>query len=435
MTAEIVVMNTQAVALAADSAVTVGADKVFTSANKLFALSKYEPVGIMVYQNASFMGIPWETLIKVFRKQLGQQVFPRLQDYADRFIDFLAHNPWFDESSQRRHCANLLWGFLNAIQVEIREGIGAILHKEGSITESQVADVVSSTIRRYFERWSQMDAAPSVENPDEAVSNILQKYEQEIEDSIRECFHTLPLADERRADLRLLSAYLFIKNCFSEEHSGIVIAGFGENDAYPSSVAYALEGLVAGVLKRSGANVCAADESENPAAVQSFAQGEMVQTFMNGIHPEQLTHIEQCASTIFDSVAARIGECLRESGVDPETIGKTEISVRQTQKAVLEEFRKNVRTFQVEHHIAPVIQIVMSLPKDELAKMAEALVNLTLFRRKVTPVPETVAGAIDVAVITKGDGFVWIQRKHYFRPELNHHFFANYFRKGGTADA
>ena len=51
--------------------------------------------------------------------------------------------------------------------------------------------------------------------------------------------------------------------------------------------------------------------------------------------------------------------------------------------------------------------------------MAESLVNLTKFRRRVTPERETVGGPIDVAVITKGDGFVWIRRKHYFDPALN----------------
>ena len=48
---------------------------------------------------------------------------------------------------------------------------------------------------------------------------------------------------------------------------------------------------------------------------------------------------------------------------------------------------------------------------------------------------ETVGGPIDVAVISKGDGFVWIKRKHYFDRELNQHFFANYYKeadKSGT---
>ncbi len=40
---------------------------------------------------------------------------------------------------------------------------------------------------------------------------------------------------------------------------------------------------------------------------------------------------------------------------------------------------------------------------------------------------ETVSDPIDVAVISKGDGFVWIKRKHYFERELNQHFFANYY--------
>jgi hypothetical protein len=62
--------------------------------------------------------------------------------------------------------------------------------------------------------------------------------------------------------------------------------------------------------------------------------------------------------------------------------------------------------------------------------MAETLVNLVSFRKQVTLEAETVGGPIDVAVISKGDGFVWIKRKHYFDPALNHHFFKNYFPGG-----
>ena len=59
MTAEVAVMNKQAIALAADSAVTirdVKGQKIFTSASKIFTLSKYHPVGIMVYGNRQYYG-------------------------------------------------------------------------------------------------------------------------------------------------------------------------------------------------------------------------------------------------------------------------------------------------------------------------------------------------------------------------------------------
>jgi hypothetical protein len=62
--------------------------------------------------------------------------------------------------------------------------------------------------------------------------------------------------------------------------------------------------------------------------------------------------------------------------------------------------------------------------------MAESLVNLTAFKRRMTSVEtDTVALPIDVAVISKGDGFIWIKRKHYFEPPLNPHFISNYYRK------
>lgn len=41
----------------------------------------------------------------------------------------------------------------------------------------------------------------------------------------------------------------------------------------------------------------------------------------------------------------------------------------------------------------------------------------------------TVGGPIDVAIISKGDGFIWIKRKHYFKKELNPQFFEGYFNR------
>jgi hypothetical protein len=60
MTAKIAILNKEAIALAADSAVTArGGEgmKIFTTANKIFALSPKIPVRVMVYNNAQFIGV------------------------------------------------------------------------------------------------------------------------------------------------------------------------------------------------------------------------------------------------------------------------------------------------------------------------------------------------------------------------------------------
>ena len=42
------------------------------------ALSRYEPIGVIIYANASFMEIPMEIIIKQYKATLGNQSFPSL---------------------------------------------------------------------------------------------------------------------------------------------------------------------------------------------------------------------------------------------------------------------------------------------------------------------------------------------------------------------
>lgn len=53
MTAEIAILNKDAIALAADSAVTISAgdkeEKTYDSADKLFELCRHNPIGVMIY--------------------------------------------------------------------------------------------------------------------------------------------------------------------------------------------------------------------------------------------------------------------------------------------------------------------------------------------------------------------------------------------------
>ena len=82
-------MNKRGVALAADSAVTLGdGHKVYHTADKLFQLSS-APVGIMTYGVDEIMGVPWETVIKLYARRLGGRRFDRLEQYAQDFLRFI----------------------------------------------------------------------------------------------------------------------------------------------------------------------------------------------------------------------------------------------------------------------------------------------------------------------------------------------------------
>jgi hypothetical protein len=81
----------------------------------------------------------------------------------------------------------------------------------------------------------------------------------------------------------------------------------------------------------------------------------------------------------------------------------------------------------------------MFMAKPDLANFAEALVNITSVKRRASLDTESVGGPIDVAVISRDDGFIWVKRKHYFDPSLNPRFFARKYgavgqlRNGGRS--
>lgn len=77
-------------------------------------------------------------------------------------------------------------------------------------------------------------------------------------------------------------------------------------------------------------------------------------------------------------------------------------------------------------YIEPLVDTVAFLSKEDLAELVESLVKMTCLKRRITKDNETVGGPVDVAVITKGDGFIWMKRKHYFDPVLNQQFFERY---------
>ena len=119
MTAEIGILNNQGVALAADSAVTIsrnGKQKVLNSANKLFNLVKGYPVGLMLYNNGSFLGIPWDVIIDDYRKKCNKKKqFDTIFEYANDFFHKLNDTKYVSNDAYNLKC----FSNLNTLILEV----------------------------------------------------------------------------------------------------------------------------------------------------------------------------------------------------------------------------------------------------------------------------------------------------------------------------
>ena len=103
-------------------------------------------------------------------------------------------------------------------------------------------------------------------------------------------------------------------------------------------------------------------------------------------------------------------------------------SARGPIKDAFLEFFNRMNQYREQEYISPIRDTLELLPVSELAAVAETLLNASQIHKRVNPEMETVGVPVDVAVISKGDRFIWIKRKHYFDPHLNPIFAQKYLK-------
>jgi hypothetical protein len=428
LTAEIAVLNKEAVALAADSAVTLNTamgPKIYQSANKIFALSRVSPVGVMVYDSAQFLGVPWDTAIKAYRAELGQRVFPTLEDYASNFLGFFQRSRRLFPLDQRAEGAGaVVAAYFEALRGEIDQRLGERL-AHGPLTPTQVRNEVGRAVTESLAQWD-VAAAPGTSPGYE--DRLRVRLEAQIDGARTRAFERLPMTAKTRAELTEVAVRLFARdreNPFSPFHSGVVIAGFGSNDVFPKLYEFSLEALVDDTLKYVQLNHAEIGPNGGGSAwVVPFAQRESVDAFMSGIDPDLEAGVRGFWFQQLQELSAAV---VSDSGLGGR--GARELGERIDSRidALMRSFDDGMSATKHQDWVMPIIDAVAMLPKDELGDMAEALVNITSFKRKVSINAETVGGPIDVAVISKGDGLIWIKRKHYFESALNPQYFAAQF--------
>jgi len=229
-----------------------------------------------------------------------------------------------------------------------------------------------------------------------------------------------------KSKIALLLALATAKENPLGSNSGVVFAGYGDQEFFPSVLTFNLKGFWGRKLRRAPNPQKSAGGGES--GIEAYAQDEEALTFMRGISPAIQSHYTNIYFDAMDKIIKKAVEIIDKNDDD----SKREKEKSELLEAASQEWSQAnsvVNQIIQSDYVDQVVNMVEFLPKDELAYMAESLVNMTAFKRKVTNDSETVGGPIDVAVISKGDGFVWIKRKHYFESSLNSHYFEK-FSKG-----
>ncbi|EGR3454532.1 hypothetical protein V8073_000752 [Vibrio parahaemolyticus] len=430
MTAEIAIYNKSAVALAADSAVTIqgsGTHKIYNGAEKLFALSKSQPVGVMVYGAGSLCRVPWELIIKEYRSnRLKGGSFDTLDEYACDFWDYLlSSDALIPEELRENNLSAFLQElfFREIIQGAEKAHIEPFIEQNGrSPTIAESYELLEAHCEDLYNALLEFPLYDNFELQDiEDLKEYAEFKADELLTSLPSSQQVAP-SENLKNKVANVFAHALCKNVDLGQNTGIVFAGYGKKEYFPVVLAFNLLGFVNGKL-RLRAN-SAKSAAGGVSGLRAYAQEDEVDMFMSGISSPLKEKFEYEYSSAMQKTLAECASIIDDIA-DDDSKEALKQRILDFGSQVWNESQNNLSAHIRECYIDKVVGMIEFLPKQDLAEMAESMVNLTAFKRKVSNEQETVGGPIDVAIISKGDGFIWVKRKHYFTKSLNEHYFLN----------
>lgn len=424
MTTEIAVINRLGIALAADSAVTIpgyGGDKVFDTGDKLFELSEIHPVALMVNGSMDFLGVPWELIVKEFRCK-GPTDAPSLsvKDWMFRLLEFVGGHQAVKPDDVRRWQEQLIQDELDDLAAIVRERLEETAASDGGgALHTVLLDLYRVTL---LERYDALGRSPDLESlagvEEDTLVGPLRSLIGEREQ---------PLPFDQDEELPIVFARLVarreLKDLERLTTTGLIVCGFGGKDLFPSLYAVEIDGYVAGKLRYRNSHDVTIDRGGDTGNAISFAQTDVVERLLKGTDSR---FIDRAREFIKQNVAGSLSTGFDRTKLKISRADGSEVSTAEMGGLLGEMIAANFETQFVtkitQEFERKFKDTIALMPKQDLIELAEALVSITAIERKASDDAGTVGGPIDVALITRAEGFVWIKRKHYFEAQLNPRF-------------
>jgi hypothetical protein len=208
MTCEVAVMNKRGVALAADSAVTLGnGKKIYHTAEKLFCLSPAIPVAIMTFGAADMMNVPWETVVKIYAQKLGNRQFDTLDQYAKDLLSFIeGASSLFPPEDQKSHvegAVRTVWSGL--YRAKLSERIGPNAEASESDKIAALEEIVHTDHHVWEKEYSDLEGFGA-----EYGARVVKTYEDVIAHVEKQVFEGMKLCN-LKSDLRKTVSLMYGK--------------------------------------------------------------------------------------------------------------------------------------------------------------------------------------------------------------------------------
>jgi hypothetical protein len=381
MTAEIVLMNKNGVAIAADSAVTIYTSndvKAINTSNKIYPIANHN-IAVMNFGGAEFHGIPWDVIANMWHEYLPAQL-NSLEEYAEKFIEHLKNMGYYylPEDNRVEYLESVIFHIFGFLFSNIKE--------DQDLTIDKLILLLDKLIK-------ELHGFEDVKHASRIYSSVI-RHENRIKNIVSEILSKLNINPNDEFYIKIIKCvYLFSSknhNTVLDWRSGIVIVGYGKNDIFPGVVSFVIYGFLDGEIIYNTIN----DHKisiDSPIFAESYGQDGDIKSFIMGLNDTILRNQIELLKNI---LSKKLGE-------------ENDAFISE----IIKEFRESINDYRQKEFYLPIMYVIDSLSPKDLAILAESLVNLSVIRKKYSMDNETVGGPVDVAIITKKDGFQWIKKK------------------------
>lgn len=155
---------------------------------------------------------------------------------------------------------------------------------------------------------------------------------------------------------------------------------------------------------------------DNDASIQPFAQTDTMISLMKGIHPTMYETLLGKLDDALGSAKQKMMDSLAETGISETQMTKVN---EMNFDDIAEKFHSEMKDYIQDTFVDGIVDAVGSFNIEDMVKMAESLISITNLQRHFSSSEESVGGPVDVAVITKSEGFVWVNHKQWFQQDMN----------------
>lgn len=186
----------------------------------------------------------------------------------------------------------------------------------------------------------------------------------------------------------------------------LVFAGYGEAEPYPSICECEVTGIKRGKIQYTKPYDIISISDEMESRIYAGGQDDIIEAIKYGIQDQRIDDICKRLSALVIKLLKSRKMYKDAPNLHLDLIDQNVI-YQEAEEIIIKSARE---------HYQQQLRLIKGYNLQEMACLAENLIKATELHRKITFQQESVGGLIDLAIITKNDGFQWLNRKSWYEP-------------------